>query len=423
MKRQWIRHALPVAVGVAVGALATQWIRHPREGSATEATSPDGAGDAGSSAEETPFPERRIIESRSRNPTIEQLQALGYVDGTYDPRTDLTNVVVNETAKASPGYNFYTSHLQTGAHLVDMDGREIHRWHTEDLGDWQHAELLPNGDVIVIVWDDRLTLYDRDSSRVWSVKGRFHHDLWVHRDEIYVLARVGRTVEYVHPQRETLVDVIQVLSMDGDLKREIPILDAIHGSPYAFLLPSIAHRGFARREGAQLDVLHTNHVEVFDGSLAGRNQIYAEGNILLCSRNINTVAILDGQTSEVVWIWGPTNLMFPHHPTLLENGNILIFDNGLTRSRVLEIEPSSGRIVWLYAPRSGFFSKTRGSNQRLANGNTLITESDTGYVFEVTPDWQVVWKFANPNFTPHEERAAIWRMTRIDPETLTFLAR
>jgi hypothetical protein len=57
----------------------------------------------------------------------------------------------------------------------------------------------------------------------------------------------------------------------------------------------------------------------------------------------------------------------------------------------------------------------------LANGNTLITESDTGYVLEVTPRRKIVWKFANPVVNRKKEREAIWRMTRVDPETLSFL--
>jgi hypothetical protein len=100
---------------------------------------------------------------------------------------------------------------------------------------------------------------------------------------------------------------------------------------------------------------------------------------------------------------------------------MLIFDNGLSRSRVIEIEPRSGRIVWSYAPRSGFFSEYRGSNQRLPNGNTLITESDTGYVLEVTREGRVVWKFANPLVNSEQEREIIWRMTRIDPKSLDFV--
>ena len=65
-------------------------------------------------------------------------------------------------------------------------------------------------------------------------------------------------------------------------------------------------------------------------------------------------------------------------------------------------------------PKDDFFSKSRGSVQRLPNGNTLITESDKGYVFEVTPKKEIVWRFANPDIEDGI-RQAIWRMTRFVP--------
>jgi len=38
-----------------------------------------------------------------------------------------------------------------------------------------------------------------------------------------------------------------------------------------------------------------------------------------------------------------------------------------------------------------------GSCQRLPNGNTLITESNPGRAFEVTPDQKIVWEYINPH--------------------------
>jgi outer membrane protein assembly factor BamB len=107
---------------------------------------------------------------------------------------------------------------------------------------------------------------------------------------------------------------------------------------------------------------------------------------------------------------------------VLENGNILLFDNGFEQSRILEIDPQTNHIVWSYGPNGSFFSETRGSNQRLPNGNTLITESDSGYVFEVTQTGETVWKFANPIVDEDtSEREAIWRMKRFDPAELAWL--
>ncbi len=363
---------------------------------------------------------RNSIRSNSERLAFEQLQAIGYVDGTYDANSDFSGVILHDAANAHPGLNFYNSRKQSRAVLMDMEGNELHSWRGDNEDQWQSAELTAEGDVIVIAKDQYLSRYDKESNLLWSVEGRFHHDLWIHDGKIFVLARVSRLVDYIHPRSLSYVDVIQIRSLQGELEREISILDMIQESAYGFLLPSL---NLEKKLDATryLDVLHTNHVEVFDGRLADSDPIYAKGNILISMRNINTIAIIDGETLKIVWIWGPTNLSFQHHPTLLENGHLLVFDNGTENSRVVEVDPLSREIVWQYAPESGFFSDTRGSNQRLANGNTLITESDTGYVFEVTPNGNVVWKFANPNIDSDQVREAIWRMTRISPDSLSFL--
>jgi hypothetical protein len=428
MSTQCARYTLVAVLGIALGASAAGLmdLREPEtkpvvaQPSEAPSKAPSTAQATLEPPKNTPIPPRQIVQTRSQNLTFEQLQALGYVDGTYDPDSHLADVVLNDPKKTSPGYGFYSSRGQTGAQLIDLEGRVLHRGRTNQKGAWQHCELLPNGDVIAIVKERRLSRYDKDSNLIWSVRGRFHHDLSIRGDEIFALARVARMIEYIHPQSPTLVDVIQVRSLDGELKREISVLDAIHDSAYGFLLPEVAHRKRAKK-GRQLDVLHTNHVEVFDGRLADRDPIYAEGNILISMRNINAIAILDGNSAQVIWIWGPTNLTFQHHPTLLDDGHILLFDNGMTQSRIIEIDPLSHRITWEYSPKSGFFSKTQGSSQRLANGNTLITDSNRGYVLEVTPKGETVWKFANPVVNRKKEREAIWRMTRVDPATLTFL--
>lgn len=387
--------------------------------------SPEKSSDASVDASKKPQQKmrRQLVDSTSRALEMEQLQALGYVDGTYDPDHEKSGVLVYLEGQAQEGYNFYSSRRARGARLIDMNGRVVHEWKTPQKGAWQHSELLPNGDVLVIVKDRRLTRYDKDSRPKWSVRGRFHHDLWVFGEEVYVLARRNVVVESIHPRVRTLVDVVEVRSLgSGELKRQISVLDALMSSPYGFLLPKLA-QGVKTKKGRSLDVLHTNHVEVLDGSLAERHPMYAKGNVLLSVRNINAILVLDIFKKEVVWIWGPTNLTFQHHPTVLENGHILLFDNGSKRSRILEIDPTNDNaIVWSYAPRSGFYSETRGSNQRLENGNTLITESDRGYVFEVTPKGDIVWKFANPVVNRKKEREAIWRMTRVDPKTLSLLA-
>jgi hypothetical protein len=100
-------------------------------------------------------------------------------------------------------------------------------------------------------------------------------------------------------------------------------------------------------------------------------------------------------------------------------GNILLFNNGVGRpdgsySSVDELvlpvdaqgryllKPAAAcgpdRPVWSYvAPKKEeFFSSFISGAQRLANGNTLICSGANGTLFEVTPKKEVVWKYVNP---------------------------
>lgn len=132
-----------------------------------------------------------------------------------------------------------------------------------------------------------------------------------------------------------------------------------------------------------------------------------EGNVLVSFRNTSTVAIVDRRTGSFAWKLGPPSLAQQHDPTVLPNGNILIFDNGVHRldlpfpfSRVLEVDPKTGAIVWAYrdSPLQNFFSPYIGGAQRLANGNTLVCEGCFGRIFEVTAGGQVVWEYISPHF-------------------------
>lgn len=345
---------------------------------------------------------------------LERLQTLPYVTGTFDPHAERRGVIEHDPDRAAPGLNLYGPVTEPRAYLVDMAGREVHRW-SHGRAPWTHRELLPDGGLLATVTDRRLLALDRGSRLRWSHRARFHHGVTVADDgRIYALTRRDRRVPWIHPTVDCVEDFVTVLEPDGRVVEEISLLEAVRESPYAGLLP-VPPDGVDREEGA-LDVLHANHVEPFDGSLAHRSPLYARGNLLVSFRNPSAIAILDGRTHDVLWLWGPNNLVFQHHPTLLGDGNLLVFDNGLRRSRVLEVDPLARRIVWSYTA-DDLFTRTRGSVQRLSNGNTLITESDTGYVFEVTPEGERVWVFAGPHFTPNGRRAAIWRMARYERES------
>ncbi|MEO7015160.1 MAG: arylsulfotransferase family protein, partial [Leifsonia sp.] len=75
-------------------------------------------------------------------------------------------------------------------------------------------------------------------------------------------------------------------------------------------------------------------------------------------------------------------------------------------SRVLEIDPCTKEIVWQYTaedsgrPSWEFHSSFVSNAQRLANGNTLITEGMRGRLFQVTAQGQIVWEYQSPFEAP-----------------------
>ena len=118
-------------------------------------------------------------------------------------------------------------------------------------------------------------------------------------------------------------------------------------------------------------------------------------------------------------------LFWQHHtqwiaPGLPGEGNILVFNNGFSTeeympmySSVEEIVPpvdgygyrrepgaaySPSEPIWTYTADmpTDFYSPIMGATQRLPNGNTLIFESTSGAMFQVTPDGKTVWKYVYP---------------------------
>ncbi len=415
---RWVRGGLLLLAGCILGAGLAQW----RCGQAPSAPSQgpaatDGVGGPPAQARA----ERAAIRGRAAEPRA--LEALPYVDGTYDPQSTQAGVLLAQTARTAPGYNLYCSRDLRSAILLDMAGKVVRRWQFPIKG-VDHCEVLGDGSVIGLIQDRELVKLDARSRVVWRYAAEVHHAFWqTARGEIYVLARRPRRFPALDPALEVYDDLVQVLSPEGIKLREFSLLEAFWTSPYRFLLPTTQQDpGAAPGHRRVLDLLHANQVQVLDGSQAGQSPLFAAGNLLVSLRNVSSLVILDPTGSQLLWLWGPGNLAYQHQPTLLPNGNLLVFDNGVNESRVLELAPLIGRAVWSFAAGKDFFSATRGSCQRLPNGNTLITESNKGYVFEVTPAGEKVWVWANPLILSGQKRAYVWRMERYSAAQLPFLA-
>ena len=370
---------------------------------------------------------------------ISQLEAIGYLDG-YEPAGELIGVTVHIPERAMPGYNFYTSGHMQGAFLMDMQGVVLHSWELdfrevfpehsstqlveeEGLQDrrerWRYAHLFANGDVIALYEGFGLIKIDKDSEVVWAEVNKAHHDLHVTPDgHIWMLTREAHVVESVS-DAPILEDFVLELDAQGRELRRISVLDALCNSDFATLMDHAPPSG---------DIFHTNTIEVLSGHGSERASFLAAGNLLLSLPKLDTVLVIDGQTEAA--IWGMTGMWeFQHHPTVLPNGHLMVFDNnghqGL--SKVIELDPTTQEVVWSYRGTSenGFHSESCGSNQRLPNGNTLISESDSGRAFEVDREGRIVWEFFNPaRAGAHDELiATLFEVLRLPADFPTDWAR
>jgi hypothetical protein len=174
--------------------------------------------------------------------------------------------------------------------------------------------------------------------------------------------------------------------------------------------------------GRRTDQFHLNTISILPDTPVGRRDgRFRMGNLLICFRNLNQIAVLDQDTWELLWTWGADDLDWPHLPVMLESGRILVFDNGTHRvySRLIEVNPVTEKIEWEYVgePHRAFFTPEKGSAQRLPNGNTLVCEGDMGRSFEVARDGRIVWEWFNP-VSQKGHREQIYRMWRIAPEVV-----
>ncbi len=372
--------------------------------------------------QETPVPEEQ-------QQMVEELLATGYLLGE-NPKPARTGVLVYQEGRACEGLNLYTSGHDTAAWLVDMRGNLLHSWRCPyerawpgrefpDQGyghrSWRRVVLLPDGFLLAVFEGVGLVKLDRDSNIVWVYSGRAHHDLRVlENGDIYVLSRRAHMIPRIHADRPVLEDFITLLDADGNVKSELSLLEASEKSEFwpmiRLLLP--------KSEG---DIFHANSLEWMDGSREHISPLYRRGNILTSFKHQDAVAIVDMELGKLVWFKsGPW--VYQHNPVLLENGNILVYDNNrfCDYSRVLEYNPFTREIPWYYIadPPQGFFNKHCGAAFPLINGNVLIIESEYGSAFEVTREREIVWEFVNPGALEDKQEVVpyLYDLTRLPPD-------
>ncbi len=187
---------------------------------------------------------------------------------------------------------------------------------------------------------------------------------------------------------------------------EVIDLTSVGGSEFEVVSSILRIQEFDFNHNLIFDWYASDHLNIYDydnlfiGNIPGQTEwmhgnsieVDYDNNLIISNRKSSEIIKIDRQTGDVVWIMGgPTNeftilndplngVSWQHNVSRLENGNILVFDNGNYHtphtSRAVEYqideENKIATLVWEYQNPYDYKSKAMGSAQRLPNGNTLI---------------------------------------------------
>ncbi|MGH1491943.1 MAG: aryl-sulfate sulfotransferase [Acidimicrobiales bacterium] len=326
-----------------------------------------------------------------------------------------TGLTYHRPNLSTKGYTLLTPSHDTSAYLLDMDGLIVHRWNFDSI-EPGYGRLLPNGNLLMSGSDvdlpappedeptkppppferhiTRLGGYkttllevDWDGNVVWEYENRAqHHDFvrlpngntmvpeWVELpEELHKGVRGGERKPRERLPRLLGDDLVEVDQAGIEVRRIHtwqlldPVKDPIHPTKRRW------------------EWTHVNGIDVNDA-----------GDIVFSARTNNRVGVIDGASGELKMKF--TESFGQHHATWVGDDLVQVFDNGLSTSKVLEIQVSTGEVVWSYQsnPPHQFFSSYMSGADRLWSGSVLVCEGSSGRLFEVTRSGEVVWEWINP---------------------------
>jgi len=309
-----------------------------------------------------------------------------------------------------------------GVQKIEWDGTVVWDFRYNTNGDLSHHDVksLPNGNVLLIAWETKTRTEAIDAGRNPTNVGNT------------LLPDHVIEVEPTGPTSGNIVWVWHVwdhLIQDYDSSKNNYGVVADH--------PELIDINYGSLSG---DWLHTNSIDY--------NKEFDQ--ILLSVHNFNEIWVIDhstttqeaaghtggnsGKGGDLLYRWGNPQaydagsssnqkLFLQHDATWIKSGcpgegDILVFNNGGNRhySTVDEIVPpvndngeyflaqgsAYGPIVqtWIYSPEPSFYASHLSGAQRLADGDTLICNGETGKFFEVTSAGAIVWQYTNPYPNP-----------------------
>jgi len=329
-----------------------------------------------------------------------------------------TGLTHHQPAASVKGYTLVTPMYTGDTYLLDMDGRIVHQWHlTSHLRSF-YGRLLPSGNLLIMGADASVTPpavpegtvppfdasirriggnathlreVDWDGNIVWEYANpAIHHDFvrlengnTLVNEFVEIPGEVAKAVRGGYRERNMppmISDDFVEVDPKGKEVRRIHLWELL--DPRRDAMCALERR---------LEWTHTNSLDVFPN-----------GDILFSCRHNSTIGIIDTK-GKLTWKLGWPAFAHQHHASVLANGHVQVFDNGMhrrgaPRSAVLEIDPKDNSVVWQYManPEVAFLSANISSAERQPGGNVLICEGATGRVFEVTPKGETVWEWITP---------------------------
>lgn len=322
-------------------------------------------------------------------------------------------------SKTYDGYTLFAPMRGPGVWLIDMKGNFVHHWEVSH-DPACHGVLLENGNLLYAGKspDNALPEFggsggelleiDWEGNIVWEYRDPYmHHDFQRLPSGNTLILKYVPTPDHIAAkikggipgtEREGIIwaDSFQEITPDGKVVWEW--LTHEHLDPEVDAICPLCPRH------------QWTHINACCA--------LPNGDILTSIHQLNTIAIIDKNSKDLKWCWGPGELAHQHNPTILDNGNILVFDNGAHRpgrvvgfSRVLEVD-LKGQIVWEFKEEAAllYYSSFISGCQRLPNGNTLICEGTIGRFIEVTPEKEVVWEYVCPFYS---KKHPVWGLSNL----------
>jgi hypothetical protein len=309
-----------------------------------------------------------------------------------------------------------------GVQKVEWDGTVVwdFRYNTNGVLSHHDVKTLPNGNVLLIAWETKTRAEAIAAGRNPSYVS--NNGFWP--DHVIEVQPTGPTSGEIVWEWHVWDHLIQ----DFDASKANYGVIGDH--------PELVDINYAT--STQYDWMHTNSIDYnvdFDQiliSIHNFNEIWVIDHSTTTEEAADHTGGNSGKGGDLLYRWGnpmtydagTTNdrkLFSQHDASWIDEGcpgegDILVFNNGANRpgdhySTIDEITPpvdENGEYylepgssygpaaqTWIYTanPPTSFYASHISGAWRLPSGNTLITNGESGLVFEVTPEGSTVWQY------------------------------